>query len=305
MSGPVQEEDLEGRTADAPDTVEVREGRTARIGALGVVRLLPTKGRRTIGGWCFVDVMLPPDALEPDPMEIGPHPHIGLHTATWLLEGEALHSDSLGTQQPIRPGQLNLMTAGHGIAHAELSSEAGVHGVQMWIAQPETTRHGERAFEHHGELPVLDLGTGEALVFMGELGGARSPARMDTPLVGAEMRLTPGSVTLEANPGHEYAVVPIDGPVLFNGAVVDPGHLGMVLGGSETLQVEVRERNRVMLVGGEPLGEPIQMWWNFVARNREELETAWRDWEAGDTDRFPEFQSALDRIEAPKPIWVR
>lgn len=304
MSGPVRDEDQS--PVDAPcDHVEVREGRTTLVGNLGVVRVLPTKGTRTIGGWCFVDMMLPGDETDPDPMEIGPHPHIGLHTLTWLFSGEAVHSDSLGTEQVIRPGQLNLMTAGHGIAHAELSSEGGVFGLQMWIAQPEDTRHAIGAFEHHAELPVHDLTIGEARVIVGTVGEAASPARADTALVGAELTLRTGAVAIDADPGFEYGLVPVEGGVKINGAIVEPGAVALIPPGGSTLLVEAaHDDTRAILIGGEPLGEPIQMWWNFVARSRDELAGAWRDWEAGDTERFPEFRSSLERIEAPQPVWI-
>ncbi len=287
------------------DTVEVREGRVAKVGNLSVMRVLPTKGRRTVGAWCFVDMMLPGDEVEPDPMEIGPHPHIGLQTVTWLLHGEALHSDSLGTEQLIRAGQLNLMTSGHGIAHAELGSKTGALGLQMWIALPEDTRHGGSAFEHHADLPTHDLGTGEATVILGNLDGTASPARTDTPLVGAELSLATGVVEVAADTGFEYGLVPIEGKVKINGAIVEPGYLGLIPAGGQTLHIEADQDNtRAMLIGGEPLGERIQMWWNFVARNREELTQAWRDWDTGETDRFAEVSSTLDRIEAPRPMWV-
>lgn len=303
MSGPVGEEDLGG--TEAPPIVEVREGRVASVGNLEVARILPTKGRRTVGAWCFADMMLPGDALEPDPMEIGPHPHIGLATVTWLLRGEAVHSDSLGTEQLIRPGQLNLMTSGHGVAHAELGLEPGVLGLQMWIAQPEGTRHGASAFEHHGTLPRHDLGIGEATVVLGSLDGVASPARTDTRLVGADLVLGEGEVTVAADPGFEYGLIPVEGRIKINDAVVEPGSLGLIPAGGETLHIEAYAAGaRAMLIGGEPLGEPIQMWWNFVARDRDELTQAWRDWEAGDTDRFPEVRSVLDRIDAPRPMWV-
>ena len=152
MSGPVQP--LDAAVEQGPLAhIEVREGRSATVGATTVTRILPTKGRRTIGPWCFVDLILPPDFEDPHPLEIGPHPHTGLATVTWLLEGSALHSDSLGTEQPIHPGQLNLMTAGRGIAHAELGTTTGIHGVQMWLAQPEQTRHGASRFQHVPDLP--------------------------------------------------------------------------------------------------------------------------------------------------------
>lgn len=304
MSGFVRDEDMEP-IALSSDLVEVREGRTARIGSMGIVRALPTKGRRTIGAWCLIDVMRPGDELEPDPLEIGPHPHIGLSTVTWLMEGEALHSDSLGTEQLIRPGQLNLMTAGNGVAHAELGTGGGVRGIQMWVAQPEETRFGVPAFEHIPEVPVADLRSGAAAVFVGTMAGATSPARRDTPLVGADLHLGTGSVTLEADATFEYGIVPIDGRIKLNGTIVEEGYLGMVLEPTETLHIETEGGTRALLIGGEPLDSRLYMWWNFVARNRDEVTEAWRDWEAGDTDRYPEFASVLDRVDAPPPPWMR
>ena len=302
MSGPIDERDL--IAAEEPSTVEAREGRHATVGGLDIVRVLPTKGRRTVGAWCFVDLMAPDDLLEPPPMEVGPHPHIGLSTVTWLLSGEALHSDSLGTEQVIRAGQLNLMTAGHGIAHAELGLKGG-RGVQMWVAQPEETRHGESSFEHHGELPVWEFPDGEASVLIGSLGGASSPASAATPLVGAELRMRPGSVEIPAEPGFEYALVPLGGPMRIDGHVVEPGWIGFVEPGTEALTIDAGDGGgRAMLLGGRPLGEPIQMWWNFVARSKEEITTAWRAWQDHDTDRFDTVPSTLERIDAPRPPWL-
>lgn len=304
MSGPIDNRDIDFRNSLGLG-LEVIEGRRADVGGLEVVRVLPTKGRRTIGAWCFVDLMTPPDAREPHPLEVGPHPHIGLSTVTWLFEGEALHGDSLGTEQVIRPGQLNLMTAGHGIAHSELSSEAGVHGAQMWIAQPEATRNGGSRFEHHGSLPKVDLGNGEATVLIGEMGEVVSPVAVDTRLFGAEVRLRQGHCAIETVAGFEYGVVPIDAPVKVDEEVVEPGWLGLVAPGRDHLRLETRtDGGRVMLIGGEPLGEEIQMWWNFVARDRDELTDAWEAWEARDTDRFGPVPSALPRIEAPRPPWL-
>ena len=305
MSGPVEEADTGVLPASGLGVV-VRENRTARVGTTDVMRALPTKGRRTIGAWCFVDMMLPGDELNPDPMEIGPHPHIGLHTVTWLLDGEAIHSDSLGTEQPIRPGQLNLMTAGHGIAHAELSAERGVLGLQMWIAQPELTRHGPSAFEHHGELLVVDVGIGTAKVLVGRLGDAESPARADTRLLGAQLDLGNGVFELRADSDFEYGLIPIEGRMKINDHIVEPGFLGILHPGQERLRIEAAgDDTRAMLIGGEPLESRVQMWWNFVARSRDELEQAWRDWDEDNTDRFPVVPSTLDRIEAPRPLWVR
>ena len=313
MSGPVRDADLDDDAGALLDHVEVREGRRADVGGLDVVRVLPTKGRRTVGAWCFVDLLGPVDLDDPDPLEIGPHPHTGLSTVTWLLEGEALHTDSLGTEQVIRAGQLNLMTAGHGISHAELAAHPPFRGAQLWIAQPEETRHGAPAFEHHAELPHVELtgtgGTSEATLLVGALGGGHggveSPARADTPLVGADVLLAPGATTIPLDVRSEHAVAPIDAPVLVGGHVVEPGSLALVPAGLDELVLTVRgEGARVLLLGGEPLGAPITMWWNFVARDRDEITQAWRSWNARD-ERFGTVASPLARIEAPAPPWLR
>ena len=304
MSGPVDERAL-GWVNQGQMGIRVIEGRQTEVGGMGVVRVLPTKGRRTIGGWCFVDLIIPPDAADPHPLEVGPHPHIGLATVTWLFSGEALHGDSLGTEQVIRPGQLNLMTAGHGIAHAELSAAAGVHGAQMWIALPEATRHGASAFEHHPELPRVDLDHGEAKVLVGSYGGVTSPARADSRLVGMEINLAAGVTELTLEPGFEYGLVPIDRPLKLDDDIVEPGWLGLVEHAPETIRLEAGQGGgRGMLFGGEPLGEKIEMWWNFVARSKEELTAAWLAWQEHDTERFGPVPSQLPRIDAPPPPWV-
>jgi quercetin 2,3-dioxygenase len=306
MSGPVQAADRDCRNERLPG-IEARQGRRTSVGGLDVARVLPTKGRRTVGAWCFVDLMGPVDAEHPDPMEIGPHPHIGLSTVTWLLEGEALHSDSLGSEQMIRPGQLNWMTAGHGIAHAELAARPPFRGVQMWVAQPEATRHGASSFQHHPELPEVALDGATGRLFAGTLDGEAAPARTDTPLVGVELALHDSSVLVPAAASFEHAVVPLDGRVRVGGAhgeVVEPGWLALVPAGIDELPVAAEQAGaRLLLLGGEPLGEGVEMWWNFVARSREELETAWRDWEHR-TDRFGEVASPMARIDAPRPPWL-
>ena len=293
-------------TEKGPLGVDVKEGRIAQVGGSRVIRVLPTKGRRTVGPWCFVDCMAPPDFDDPHPMEVGPHPHTGLSTVTWLFEGEALHGDSLGTEQLIRPGQLNLMTAGRGIAHAELGVADRINGVQMWLAQPEATRHGESRFEHVSDLPVLSLGQADITVILGSLGGATSTARLDGPLVGVEARLRRGRVDLPADPTFEYAIVPIDNTVKVGGVIVEPGWLGLVATGADVLPIEAGDSGaRVMVVGGPPMGERIQMWWNFVARTKDELAQAWRDWQQGNVDRFGPVPSRLSRIDAPRPPWLK
>ncbi|MBT8203032.1 MAG: pirin family protein [Acidimicrobiia bacterium] len=312
MSGPVDDQDGLSRGMRALG-IEVREGRAAEVGGMGIRRVLPTKGRRTVGPWCFVDLMSPDDVANPDPMEVGPHPHIGLSTVTWLFEGEALHTDSLGSEQVIRPGELNLMTAGHGIAHAELEVRPGssaargefVKGAQMWLAQTESTRHGSSSFAHHKDLPRAEIAGGEVQVLAGSLAGAESPVETDWPLVGAELRQS-GPVELPVDPQFEHAVVPIDRRVKVDEVIVEPGSLALIPPGFESVRIEVDGASgRSMLLGGVPFPIRIQMWWNFVARTRDELTQAWRDWEQHNDDRFAPVPSSLDRIAAPRPLWMR
>lgn len=304
MSGPIQPVDTAVEQGPLA-RIDVKEGRSTTVGGVPISRVLPTKGRRTVGPWCFVDHILPPDFDDPHPLEVGPHPHTGLSTVTWLLEGEALHTDSLGSEQPIRPGQLNLMSAGNGIAHAELGTTQGIHGVQMWLAQPESTRHGESRFEHVPDLPVVSLPGAEVKVMIGELDGMASPAEVDWPMVGLDAGMSAARVEVPADPGFEYAVIPIDRRLKVDDAIVEPGWLALVPAGVESLPIESESGEaRFLVLGGEPLGEPIEMWWNFVARSKEEITEAWRSWQGHDFDRFGPVASELARIDAPAPPWL-
>lgn len=310
MSGPVTAAD-DGPEVSAPPRpeapgVEVLESRTTDVGGITVRRALPRRRRRTIGAWCFVDHLGPAGAATA-PMQVGPHPHIGLQTVTWLLSGEALHRDSLGSEQVIRPGALNLMTAGDGVAHAEESPSAtrdDLHGAQLWVAQPEATRHGPAAFEHHGELPAVDVGTAVATVLVGDLLGARSPARRDTPLLGVALDVRPGVVALPLEPSFEHGLVVLDGAVAVAGRRAAPGALAYLGPGRDEVELQAREPARALLLGGEPFGEELVMWWNFVGRDRAEIDRAWRDWEQG-SERFGRVRSGLGRIPAPRPSWMR
>jgi hypothetical protein len=304
VSGPVTTEDTAPAggapvaTAAAP-SVELVEGRRTSVGGVPVTRLLPKRTRRTVGAWCFIDHMGPVDATAADP-QIGPHPHIGLQTVTWILEGELLHRDSIGSEQLIRPGQLNLMSAGRGVVHAEESPggrTGRVHGVQLWVAQPEATRHGAPAFQHLSSLTDVDLGDGVvATVLVGELHGAASPARADTPLVGADV-VVAGSAALPLDVAFEHAVVVVEGSVTVDGASVGPGVLASIGPGRDELHVA--GGGRILLLGGVPLEERLVMWWNFVARSPEEVDAARLDWVAG-AERFGDVHSRLGRIEAPE-----
>lgn len=294
----------------------VHDAKAAQVGGFGVRRALPQRGLRTIGAWCFADHMGPEVVTETSGLDVGPHPHIGLQTVTWLVEGAVLHTDSLGSEQLIRPGQLNLMTAGRGIAHAEESVRAPgtLHGVQLWVAQPSLTRDGASGFAHHAELPRIDIGHGAATVFIGEYAGAVSGARTDTPLVGIEADLRAGSSTWPLRPDFEYAVYIISGAV----AIHDPAHPGSLVAREgqlvdlrthgEAITLAVGDFARLLILGGEPLGEPLYMWWNFVGRSREEIAQAAQDWAAyvdtgaratEGTERFRRVPSTLAPVPAP------
>lgn len=273
---------------------------------MAVRRSLPRHGRRTVGAWCFADHFGPQPLSGAHPgMQVGPHPHIGLQTVTWLLEGEVLHTDSLGSEQLVRPGQLNVMTAGGGIAHAEQTpggSAGRIHGVQLWVAQPEATRHGSPAFEHHPVLPVVELGHGAATLLVGALGDDRSPATAATELLGADLALRPGVSRLPLRTDFEHAVLPLDGPVTVDGTPLAVGQAAVIEAGAGDVELSVPAPTRVLVLGGTPLPEPILMWWNFVARTRAEIDEARADWEAG-SPRFGTVASPLGRIGAPGTPW--
>ena len=272
----------------APGT-ELTEARVARVGDMTVRRLLPLRLRRSVGAWCFADHYGPMSVDGVTGMRVPPHPHIGLQTVTWLISGSVLHRDSLGSEQMIRPGQLNLMTAGRGIAHSEESPaehDPSLHGVQLWVALPDASRHTEPAFAHHAELPATGIGGFEVTVFAGSLGGARSPARMFSEIVGAELaarRDASGSLPLAAS--HEHVIFVATGSARVDGApdatVLRPGQLLYLDTGREQVGVSAAAGSRLFLLGGVPLGEQLVMWWNLVARTPEEIEAAVADWRAG------------------------
>ena len=303
MSGPVTGQDeapIDCTSAPEARAVEVTAPKESRVGSLTVHRALPRRGRRTVGSWCFADVMAPvPDAAAGG---IGPHPHIGLQTVTWLLAGELLHLDSLGSEQAIRPGQLNLMTAGEGVAHAEEApGRGGLHGIQLWIALPESTRHGDPAFEHHRELPVLDLPAGQATVLVGALGPVESPARRDTEHVGAELRAD-GDLELPLAETFEHALLPVVGELVVDGTLVPPAHLAHLGVGRASVAVSARGPSVALLLGGEPFPDELVMWWNYVGRSREEVTQAHADWTARH-ERFGPVRSTLAEIDVPPPPW--
>ena len=312
MSGAVDTDDTEPlgpQPSPRPPCVELADAREADVGGVPVRRLLPQRTRRTVGAWCFVDHAGSPGSKAS--MGIGPHPHIGLQTVTWLVEGELLHRDSLGSEQVIRPGQLNLMTAGAGVSHAEEKvapgDSSGLHAVQLWVAQPEETRHGEAAFEHHSELPRVAVGDGDATVFVGGFAGAESPARADTEHFGAEI-VGSGRIEAPVSPDHEHALMVVEGTVRIAGAgaaeghEVAPGRLAYLGEGRDSLELDLDPGTRMMLLGGVPFPDRLVMWWNYVARSTDEVSAAHTAWTAHD-DRFGVVASELSRIDVAPPPW--
>jgi redox-sensitive bicupin YhaK (pirin superfamily) len=274
--------------SDAADVAQtpVREvvpGREVVLGGtrgMAVTRTLPTRDRRMVGAWCFVD-HFGPQATRQGGMRVPPHPHTGLQTVTWLIEGDVRHTDSIGSDQRIRPGQLNLMTAGRGIAHAEQSppdAAAVLHGLQLWVALPDAYRWTDPSFEHHADLPRIEAPGVEGTVLMGELAGAASPATAYTPLVGAELSIE-GTAEIPLREDFEYAAVTIDGDPLVDGGPVARGSL-LYLGCGRPA-VAVGGTGRLFLMGGVPFAEQIVMWWNFIGRSHEEIATFREDWGAG------------------------
>lgn len=290
----------------ADHEVEIFQSREAHVAELRVRRALPTKGRRTVGAWCFVDHMGPMSLNPERSIDVAPHPHMGLQTVTWLFSGEFLHRDSLGSEQLIRAGQLNLMTSGHGVAHSEENPglrSGEMHGMQLWVAQPSTTRDGDAGFEHYEALPKFEVSNLTATVLVGSLGQSHSPARRDSEFVGVELDFHGGPVTLDLQPNYEYALIVANGSVWADGTVVQPGQLAYLGAGREECRFETQRPGRAMLIGGVPFDERLFMWWNFVARTQDEISDAWRAWATGD-ERFGRVASTFARIEVSPPPWL-
>lgn len=278
----------------------------ARVAALDVRRTLPTRTRRSIGAWCFADHLGPVSLAPGESADVAPHPHIGLQTVTWLFDGAFLHRDSLGSEQLIRPGQLNLMSAGNGVVHAEEDPgqpDGRLHGIQLWVAQPEQTRWGPSAFEHLADVPQCELNAGVATVLLGSLENTASPARRDSDLVGAELQLRAGTSLLRADPRYEYGVIAITGATDVAGVTLTPGSMAYLAPGREALALATSETSTVMLIGGVPLETPLVMWWNFVARTREEIVDAYRAWASRD-ERFARVASRFAPIAVDPPAWL-
>jgi redox-sensitive bicupin YhaK (pirin superfamily) len=302
------EQECPSKSSPGPVT-EFHEAREVPLGGVRGVhvrRALPQRVLPTVGAWCFLDRFGPGG----DAMNVNPHPHIGLQTVTWPFEGEIRHRDSVGSDAIVKARQLNLMTAGRGVAHSEfvVPDAPSGHGLQLWTALPGTHLDVAPAFEQHRELPVYELPGLRAIVFLGTLDDVTSPATTFSPLLGADLTLNPGAVvTVPLKYYFEHALMVIDGDLEAAGLDVPEGPLLYL--GTDRNDITLRSAHgaHVILLGGEPFHEDIVMWWNFVGRTHEDIVQAREDWENHDTGRFPDIagHTLAERIPAPPLPGIR
>lgn len=287
--------------------VEILEPREVPLGgprAMTVFRTLPQKQRSLIGAWCFLDHYGPDDVAVTGGMDVPRHPHTGLQTVSWLFTGEINHIDSAGHEAVVRPGEVNLMTAGHGISHSEILVEKTsiLHGAQLWTALPDSARHMPPTFENYRPEP-LHTDNWSMAVFLGSFSigelSSTSPVQTHTELSGAEIRLQPGAevhITVPAH--HEHGVLLDSGSLVVNGHQLKTRDLGFIKAGCTTLHLKAGDEPVLaLIIGGEPLNEDILMWWNFVGRTHDEVVAFRAQWQAeigaepGDAseDRFGPF----------------
>ncbi len=278
-----------------------------------MARALPVKARRLVGPWCLLDRFGPLTFSGDKPMDVAPHPHTGMQTVTWLLDGEVLHDDSLGCEAVVRPGGVNVMTAGSGIAHAEqtpIRNTGRLNGVQLWVALPDAHRHTAASFVCVDRVPVLEHHGGLVQVFAGSLDGSKSPGPHYSDLVGADVQVHAGSsVELGLDSRYEHAALVLGGDCFVEGQPLEDRHLYYLGTGRSSVSFNSRTGSRVLLIGGPPFPETVLMWWNFVARTPEEIAQARTDWEEhrrfGDVTAYvgPRLDAPpLVRVARPNPI---
>ncbi len=282
----------DARSCAAIDTIVVPRSRD--IGGFSVRRALPSAERRMVGPFVFFDQMGPAEFLLGNGLDVRPHPHIGLATVTYLFQGEIMHRDTLGTVLPIRPGELNWMTAGRGIAHSERTAPdqrtagAKLFGIQSWVALTAKDEETAPTFEHYGadEMPVV-TGEGKTVrVIAGSVLGATSPVRTSSPMFYADVALAAGAA-VPLDPDHdERAIYTVEGEIDIAGDVFGPGQL-LVFRPGDRITVRARGAARFLMLGGEALDGPRHIWWNFVSSRRERIEQAKEDWKAGRFDTVP------------------
>jgi redox-sensitive bicupin YhaK (pirin superfamily) len=295
-------------TVGPADGIDILTPRDVPLGgprAMRVRRTLPQRRRSLIGAWCFADHYGPDDVQGGPGMDVPPHPHTGLQTVSWLFAGEVEHRDSSGVHAMVRPGELNLMTAGAGICHSEVStpSTTVLHGVQLWIALPDSARQTNRRFDHYVPQP-FPHSDATVTVFLGALAGYSSPVPTFTPLLGAQVDLPIGGrLQVELDPTFEHGVLVDSGILDVAGYSVADGELAYQGPGQASLQM-INTGDipvRAIVLGGEPFAEELLMWWNFVGRTHDEVVVYREEWQAHSV-RFGEvrgYHGATRWLPAP------
>ncbi|MBU2955888.1 pirin family protein [Marinobacter sp. F3R08] len=288
MSNVLQDVEQECSSNNATcDSVQlILTPRITDLGGFSVRRLLPTAKRKMIGPWIFFDEMGPADFQAGEGINVRPHPHIGLATVTYLFEGEILHRDSVGSVQPIRPGDINLMVAGKGIAHSErerpevTNANHRVHGLQLWLALPEHDQEAEPSFHHYSseDIPKADIDGVTVRVLIGSAWGLTSPVRQFSRTLYAEAELESGQ-SLDLPNASELAIYVVTGDLEIAGTPLSAHSMAILTPGSFA-SITARQDTRIVLIGGEPLGKRF-IEWNFVSTRKERIEQAKEDWQSG------------------------
>jgi len=280
--------------------------REVKLGPIVVHRALPVRDRRMVGPWCFLDRFGPLTFAEGTPMDVGPHPHMGLQTVSWLLDGEIVHDDSLRNEAVLRRGGVNVMTSGAAIAHAERTppkNSGQLNGVQLWTALPDRDRMRAASFQYIADVPRWELPGGLVSVFSGRCGEIVSPAEHFSELIGADLHVhAHGRLTIPLEPCFEHAVIGLQGDCALNGQRLEQNVLYYLGTQRSEMTLASEDGARVLLVGGPPFPETILMWWNFVARTQDEIREARADWEAH--RRFGDV-TAYDGPRIPAPELVK
>lgn len=256
--------------------------RNAELGeGLTIRRALPHSARRMIGAWCFLDHFGPLDLSKNKGLDIAPHPHMGLQTFTWPIQGEILHQDSLGYEQVIKPGEINLMTAGKGISHSEESvSKDMLHGVQLWIALPDVVRNMEPAFSHYSNPPQLEQDGATFTLLAGEFLNLHSTLNLHSPLFGINIFSHQDTITtFPVRPDFEYGVLVLDKYIQIEKEIISPGTLLYLGCGRKEIAIKMPKNAITIMIGGTPFTEEVLLWWNFVGRTREDMLIATHDWQ--------------------------
>lgn len=289
------EQEPECRREDCPEQVEmVLIPRTADIGGFEVGRVLPSRERRMVGPFVFWDHMGPGEFLVGQGLDVRPHPHIGLSTLTYLFQGSIDHRDSLGSAQTIAPGDVNLMTAGSGIAHSERTGPAErahphtLLGLQCWLALPKDREEMTPGFAHHGvaDLPLLEEGGMKTRLVAGHYQGASSPVKTEFYTLFADSVLSAGSKMVIPRDTEERAIYSISGEIEINHIAYGPSQM-LVLKPGVDVTLRASSDARLIILGGAVMDGPRRMWWNFVSSSMDRIEQAKRDWKEGRFAKIP------------------